>query len=85
MLPVGSLFSATALGYKTVLGHFRKWSKKGEWEQSWTAILSNYKDALDLSSRDIDGSHTTALHGGEQVAYQARKKGKRPMLCKKSR
>jgi hypothetical protein len=27
-----------------------------------------------LSSGDIDGSHSTALRGGEEVAYQGRKK-----------
>lgn len=76
MLPVGSLFTGTALSYKTVFGHFRKWSKKGEWEQVWIHILSKYKKYLDLSSGDIDGSHSTALRGGEEVAYQGRKKRK---------
>lgn len=76
MLPVGSLFSNTILSYKTVFGHFRKWCKKGEWEYTWISILSNHKKTLDLSSGDIDGSHTTALRGGEEVAYQSRKKSK---------
>jgi len=38
--------------------------------------LEKYKSFLDLSSADLDGSHTTALRGGEQVAYQGRKKRK---------
>lgn len=76
MLPVSSLFSNTILSYKTVFGHFRKWCKKGEWEYTWISILSDHKKTLDLSSADIDGSHTTALRGGEQVAYQTRKKRK---------
>jgi hypothetical protein len=29
-----------------------------------------------LSSGDIDGSHTAAIKGGEEVAYQGRKKRK---------
>jgi len=29
-----------------------------------------------LSSSDLDGSHTSALRGGEQVRYQGRKKRK---------
>ena len=29
---------------------------------------------MDLSSSSIDGSHTPALRGGEEVAYQGRKK-----------
>jgi transposase len=76
MLPVSSLFTTYKLSYKTVFGHFRKWCKKGEWEQVWVRILSKYKKYLDLSSGDIDGSHSTALRGGEQVAYQGRKKRK---------
>lgn len=31
---------------------------------------------MDLSSSDLDGSHTKALKGGEQVGYQGRKKRK---------
>lgn len=76
MLPVTSLFSETVLSYKTVFGHFRKWCKTGQWEKVWIHILSKYKTYSDLSSGDIDGSHSTALRGGEQVGYQGRKKRK---------
>ncbi|GHV41411.1 hypothetical protein FACS1894179_09390 [Bacteroidia bacterium] len=76
MLPVDYLFTDTVLSYKTVFGHFRKWCKNGDWCQSWIHILSTHKRELDLSSADIDGSHTPALKGGQQVAYQARKSRK---------
>lgn len=76
ILPVKSLFSEVVLSYKTVFGHFRKWCKNGEWESCWTEILEKYKSFLDLSSADLDGSHATALRGGDQVAYQERKKRK---------
>lgn len=76
MLPVKSLFSEVVLSHKTVFGHFRKWSKNGQWEYCWTKILEKYKSFLDLSSADLDGSHATALRGGEEVAYQGRKKRK---------
>lgn len=76
MLPVASLFSEVVLSYKTVFGHFRKWCKNGDWKDCWIVLLNKYKCELDLSSVDIDGSHTTALRGGEQVAYQGRKKRK---------
>ena len=36
-------------------------------------IIKKNKSFIDLSSADLDGSHTTALRGGEQVAYQGRK------------
>jgi len=75
-LPVQSLFSEVVLHYKTVFGHFRKWCKDGSWKQVWINLLYDKKSYLDLSSASIDGSHTTALRGGEQVAYQGRKKRK---------
>lgn len=76
MLPVKSLFSDRVLSYKTVFWHFRKWCKKGDWQISWIQILSTHKKDLDLSSCDIDASHSPALRGGEQVAYQSRKSKK---------
>lgn len=75
-LPVKSLFSGVVLHYKTVFGHFRKWCKDGSWKQAWINLLVDNKSYLDLSSASIDGSHTTALRGGEEVAYQGRKKRK---------
>ncbi len=76
MLPLKSLFSEVVLSYKTVFGHFRKWSKDGSWKQAWIKQLYDKKSYLDLSSTSIDGSHSTALRGGEEVAYQGRKKRK---------
>lgn len=76
MLPVESLFSDVVLSYKTVYWHFRKWSKNGEWESSWLHILENNKSMLDLSTSSIDGSHTRALRGGEEVEFQTRKMSK---------
>lgn len=75
-LPVNSLFSGVVLSYKSVFWHFRKWCKKGDWQESWIPILSTHKSIIDLSSGDIDGSHTPALRGVEEVAYQARKSKK---------
>lgn len=76
MLPVSSLFSAVQLSYQGVYWHFRKWCKKGDWQNCWIQLLDKHKSALDLSSADIDGSHTPALRGGQAVAYQGRKKRK---------
>jgi len=76
MLPVESLFSERVLHYKTVFGHYRKWCKQNAWKACWINLLSGNKSKLDLSSGDIDGSHTIALKGGEQTAYQGRKKRK---------
>ncbi len=60
------------LSYQAVYWHFRKWCKDGSWEQNWISLLDKYRTILDLSSADIDGSHTPALRGGEEVAYQER-------------
>jgi transposase len=76
LLPVEGLFTEEVLSYQAVYWHFRKWCKNGSWKDCWIKLLSNHKTALDLSSVDIDGSHTPALRGGEEVAYQGRKKKK---------
>lgn len=75
-LPIEALFSDKKLSYKTVFNRYRKWCKLGAWNNCWISILSKYKKHLNLSSADLDGSHTGALKGGEEVAYQGRKKRK---------
>lgn len=75
-LPVESLFSQTVLDYQTVFYHYRKWCKSGAWKDCWIKLLSKHKTEIDLSSGDLDGSHTTALRGGQEVGYQGRKKRK---------
>jgi len=76
LLPVESLFSKQVLSYKTVFGHYRNWCKQGAWKICWIELLKKHKASIDLSSVDLDGSHTTALRGGEEVGYQGRKKRK---------
>lgn len=75
-LPVESLFSNEVLHYKTIFGHYRKWCELDVWKSCWIELLKANKSSLDLSSGDIDGSHTTALRGGQEVGYQGRKKRK---------
>ncbi|NME73080.1 transposase family protein, partial [Flammeovirga aprica] len=76
LLPVSSLFSDVVLHYNSVFAHYRKWCKQNAWEDTWSKILMKYKDKLDLSSGDLDGSHTPVIRGGEEVEYQGRKKRK---------
>src|SRR5699024_1898231 len=52
------------------------WCKLGAWRNCWIELLGEHKSKLDLSSLDLDGSHTPALRGGQQVEYQGRKKRK---------
>ena len=75
-LPVESLFQDEILHYKTVFGHYRKWCELDVWKSCWVELLKANKSNLDLSSGDLDGSHTTALRGGQEVGYQGRKKRK---------
>ena len=75
-LPIESLFENEILHYKTVFGHYRKWCELDVWKSCWIEPLKANKSKLDLSSGDLDGSHTTALRGGQQVGYQGRKKRK---------
>lgn len=70
LLPVESLFSKQVLSHKTVFGHYRNWCKQEVWKECWIRLLKKYKSSIDLSSADLDDSHTTALRGGEGVAYQ---------------
>jgi len=42
----------------------------------WTIVLNRHKHLLDLSSIQLDGTHTPAKRGGEAVDYQGRKKCK---------
>ena len=62
--------------WQSVYYHFQKWSKNGSWERVWNSILKKYNHLLDLTSIQLDGTHTPAKRGGESVAYQGRKKSK---------
>ena len=42
----------------------------------WVRLLDKHRNELDMSGVDLDGSHTAALRGGEEVGYQGRKKRK---------
>ena len=75
-LPVAALFDKEPLGWQGVYYHFRKWCLLGTFHECWTGILEKYRYRIDLSSIDLDGSHTPAIRGGEGVDYQGRKKGK---------
>lgn len=72
-LPLKEFFSDKSLTWNSVFYHFNKWSKAGCWQKVWINLLkSNYK-YLDLSSVELDGSHTPAKNGGAAVGYQGRK------------
>ena len=60
--------------WQSVYYHFQKWSKDGSLERVWQSILKKHKHYLDLSSIQLDGTHTPVKRGGDAVGYQGRKK-----------
>lgn len=68
-LPVKGFFSGKPLSWQ-VYHHYRKWCCKGDWCACWIAFINRHRAKLDLSTVDLDGSHTPAIRGGEQVEYQ---------------
>ena len=74
-LPMKQFFR-TKYGWASVYHHFQKWSKDGSWENIWKILLGKYKRLLDMSSIQLDGTHTPTKRGGEAVGYQGRKKCK---------
>ena len=75
-LPVKALFDSELLCWQSFYYHYRKWCKTNLLKQIWTNILDKHRSKFDLSSVDFDGSHTSAIRGGEDVEYQGRKKRK---------
>ena len=75
-LPVEALFTGTALSWQGVYYHFNEWSKQGAWRNLWLTSLRLHRRALDLSSVQLDGSHTLAKNGGAAIGYQGRKAGR---------
>jgi len=76
LLPINQFFREHDYSWQSVYHHYSKWSKDGSWKRLWNNVLRNHKNILDLSSIQIDGSHTPAKKGGEAVSYQGRKKSK---------
>ena len=78
-LPVKQ-FYRTSYRWQRVYHHFQKWSKDGSWEKAWQTLLEKHKSLLDMSSIQLDGTHTPAKRGGQAVGYQGRKKSKTPNM-----
>ena len=76
LLPVNSLITKGRLKYGAIYHHFRKWTLDGSWQRAWQKLLQSYRPILDLSLAFFDGTHTLAKRGGQNIAYQGRKKAK---------
>ncbi|HYO05478.1 MAG TPA: IS5 family transposase [Phototrophicaceae bacterium] len=73
-LPMYEFFRETAYSWQSIYYHFNKWAKDGSWQGLWIALLKKYRFCIDLSSMQLDGSHTLVKNGGACVGYQKRKK-----------
>lgn len=71
-LPLEKYFTEQ-YSYESVFYHFNKWCKDGSWKRMWIGLLAKYKNHLDLSSIQLDGSQTRANRGGNKVGFQFRK------------
>lgn len=74
-LPMKQFFRCS-YKWESVYYHFQKWCKDGSWQKVWQVVLNKHKNLLDMSSIQLDGTHTPTKRGGEAVAYQGRKKSK---------
>ena len=72
-LPVKQFFDEDKLTWQGVYYHCNEWRKDGSWKRVWLHVLTLNKRFLDLSSIQLDGSHTPAKNGGQAVGYQGRK------------
>ncbi|GAB3813467.1 hypothetical protein GCM10028895_05530 [Pontibacter rugosus] len=75
-LPTKACIHGAGLSWQGVYHHFRKWAADGSLEKVWTQLLKSKRKLLDLSSMQLDGSHTICKNGGEHVGYQGRKAAK---------
>ncbi|WP_420147907.1 IS5 family transposase [Spirosoma sp.] len=75
-LPVKQFFDDHNLTWQGVYYHFNEWRKDGSWKRVWLNVLRLNKRFLDLSSIQLDGSHTPVKNGGQAVGYQGRKAAK---------
>lgn len=74
-LPMKQFFNSS-YKWQSVFYHFQKWCKDGSIELIWRKVLEKHKSTLDMSSIQLDGTHTPSKRGGQEVAYQGRKKSK---------
>ncbi len=72
-LPVKHFFTGDTLTWSGVYHHVNEWRKDGTWKALWLTLLRVHRRLLDLSSVQLDASHTPAKNGGAAIGYQGRK------------
>jgi transposase len=59
--------------WQSVFHYFNKWSRDGSWERVWRHLVGRFRACLDMSSVQVDGSHTRTRNHGQAIGYQGRK------------
>lgn len=72
-LSLKEYFGDQQISWQSIYYYFNKWSRDGSFRRAWIALLKANHSRLDLSSIQLDGSHTPAKNGGATVGYQGRK------------
>ena len=70
------LFGRYTISWQSAFYYFQKWSKDGSWHKLFTSLSDANLRMLNLSSVQLDGSHTPVKRGGLAVGYQGRKSAK---------
>lgn len=72
-LSLKEYFFKEKVSWQSIYYYFNKWSKDGSFKRVWIQLLVTNKRLVDISSVQLDGSHTRSRMGGESVGYQGRK------------
>jgi transposase len=72
-LSLKEYFDEGEVCWQTIYYYFNKWSRDGSFKNVWINLLQSNKHLVDLSTAQLDGSHTPGKRGGQSVGYQGRK------------
>ena len=70
-LSIKEYFLEGEVCWQTIYYYFQKWSMDGSFKLVWINLLRQHKKQLDLSSVQLDGSHTPCKRGGLAVGCQS--------------
>ena len=76
LLPLKEFFRKGTISYESIYYRYNAWCADGSWERVWHYVMEKYKAKLDLSSVELDGTHSPCKSGGNEVGYQGRKKAR---------
>ena len=73
-------FFKTSYSWNSAYFHFQKWYKNGSWQELWQRLLLKFKSVLDLSTIQLDGTHTPVKRGEKQLNTKAERNAKQ-LIC----